>query len=111
MTEDVGSVAVCDAPNAMAGAAFPKANVGLFDDAASSSLPAVTGTVEYSEQRHRPSRTDLEKKLGLHSTNFHVGTLGFNGIRVLIHAPGGDGEVRDGSKHIENIDLTAADQG
>jgi hypothetical protein len=28
----------------MAGAAFPKANVGLFDDAASSSLPAVTGT-------------------------------------------------------------------
>ena len=44
MTEDAGSVAVCDAPNAMAGAAFPKANVGLFDDAASSSLPAVTGT-------------------------------------------------------------------
>ena len=53
MTEDAGSVAVCDAPNARAGAAsaglghgdvFPKANAGLLDDAASSSLLAVTGT-------------------------------------------------------------------
>jgi hypothetical protein len=83
----------------------------LLSNASLSSSLAVTGKIEYSEQCHRPSRTDLETKLGLHSTNFHVGTLGFNGIRVLIHAPGGDGEVRDGSKHIENIDLTAAYQG